>query len=213
MRPGAPFGTMTATGGKPCKGARLAAAALCGALAAWQIGAGLWIPAKAWLAQALIAEAWQEALDSGRRVPPWPWADTAPVARLTVPSLGVDQVVLAHATGRSLAFGPAHLDGSAAPGAPGLSVLSGHRDTSFAFLADLAVGTALRLQRTDGVWLDFRVAATRVLDERVDGLPRLVTGRPSLALVTCYPLDAIVPGGPLRYVVYAEAMAAGPQPH
>jgi sortase A len=25
-----------------------------------------------------------------------------------------------------------------------------------------------------------------------------------LILVTCYPFDAIVPGGPLRYVVYAR---------
>ena len=25
---------------------------------------------------------------------PWPWADTWPVARLVVPSLGIDQIVL-----------------------------------------------------------------------------------------------------------------------
>jgi sortase A len=28
---------------------------------------------------------------------------------------------------------------------------------------------------------------------------------PMLTLVTCYPFDAIVPGGPLRYVVTAVA--------
>jgi sortase A len=28
---------------------------------------------------------------------------------------------------------------------------------------------------------------------------------PTLTLVTCYPFDAIDPGGPLRYVVVAEA--------
>jgi sortase A len=26
-----------------------------------------------------------------------------------------------------------------------------------------------------------------------------------LTLVTCYPFDALVPGGPLRYIVTAEA--------
>ena len=31
------------------------------------------------------------------------------------------------------------------------------------------------------------------------------TAVPTLTLVTCYPFDAINPGGPLRYVVVAEA--------
>ena len=30
-------------------------------------------------------------------------------------------------------------------------------------------------------------------------------GRPLLSLVTCYPFDAVAPGGPLRYVVTAAA--------
>ncbi len=46
-------------------------------------------------------------------------------------------------------------------------------------------------------------------------------GRPILSLVTCYPFDAIVPGGPLRYVVTAagippdegETTAAQPARH
>ena len=122
------------------------------ALALWQIGAGLWIPAKAWLAQLLIARAWEESIATGKAATPWPWADTAPVARLTVPRLGIDQIVLAHATGRTLAFGPGHLDGSPAPGEPGLSIISGHRDTSFRFLANLAAGDEIRIQRADGGW-------------------------------------------------------------
>lgn len=166
---------------------------------------GLWIPAKAWLAQHLIAHAWDEAMAKGAPVPPWPWADTTPVARLTVPALGVDQIVLAHATGRSLAFGPGHLDGSAAPGDPGLSVISGHRDTSFAFLAGVTVGTEIRLQRADGGWVDYRVTSAAIVDERKTRLAPGTGVRPQLALTTCYPFDAVLPGGPLRYVVWAYA--------
>ncbi len=135
-------------------------------LGLWQIGEGLWIPAKAWLAQQLIAQAWDEAMATRRPVPPWPWADTTPVARLVVPALGVDQIVLAHATGRTLAFGPAHLDGSSAPGAAGLSVVSGHRDTNFRFLADVVPGTALRIQRADGTWVDYVIREIQVVDGR-----------------------------------------------
>ena len=171
----------------------------------WQIGEGLWIPAKAWLAQRLIARAWDEAMASGRPVPPWPWADTTPVARLVVPTLGVDQIVLAHATGRTLAFGPGHLDGSPAPGHAGLSVISGHRDTSFRFLAEVKAGTALRIQRTDGAWIDYVVDAVAVVDERTTRLPLIGNGAPQLVLTTCYPFDAAVPGGPLRLVAVAAA--------
>jgi len=37
-----------------------------------------------------------------------------------------------------------------------------------------------------------------------------VAGHRQLTLVTCYPFDAIVPGGPLRYVVFATERG---QPH
>jgi sortase A len=174
----------------------------------WQIGEGLWIPAKAWLAQRLIARAWDAAMASGRPAPPWPWADTTPVARLVVPALGVHQIVLAHATGRTLAFGPGHLDGSPAPGHPGLSVISGHRDTSFRFLAEVKAGTDLRLQRADGAWIDYVVDAVAVVDERTTRLPLIGNGTPQLALTTCYPFDPAVPGGPLRFVAFATAAQA-----
>jgi sortase A len=172
----------------------------------WQIGAGLWIPAKAWLAQQLIAKAWAEAMATGGPAPPWPWADTTPVARLVVPALGVDQIVLAHATGRTLAFGPGHLDGSPMPGTAGLSVMSGHRDTSFHFLADVVPGTAVRIQRADGVWVDYVVREIQIVDERTARLPLLGNGPPQLALTTCYPFDAVMPGGPLRLIALAEAV-------
>ncbi|UCE88716.1 MAG: class GN sortase, partial [Pseudomonadota bacterium] len=75
---------------------------LAGALAlpgAWQLGHGAWIYAKAVLAQHLLHSAWQHtlaqrAVSSQPRILPWPWADTWPVARLQVPRLDVDLVVL-----------------------------------------------------------------------------------------------------------------------
>ncbi len=36
--------------------------------------------------------------------------------------------------------------------------------------------------------------------------PSPETAERRLTLVTCYPFDAIVPGGPLRYLVFAEAV-------
>lgn len=192
----------------------LAAAVLLAGLGFWQLGGAALIHAKAWLAQVLLERAWQASLaDGGRAMRPWPWADTYPVARLKVPALGIDQIVLAGASGRSLAFAPGHLDGTARPGSAGHSVISGHRDTHFRFLRDLAPGEAIELQRPDGLWRRYQVRESQVIDARQARLSA-GDGRAALTLVTCYPFDAVVPGGPLRYLVFAEdsaAVALGPK--
>ncbi len=172
----------------------------------WQLGGAGWIHAKAWLAQGLLEASWSASLARAQvgagPVRPWPWADTWPVARLDVPGLGIRRVVLAGASGRTLAFGPGHMAGTAAPGTAGHAVLSGHRDTHFRFLKDLAPGDALRVQRPDGGWRNYRVTGAEVIDARHARLAP-DPGRPVLSLVTCYPFDAVAPGGPLRYVVTA----------
>jgi len=163
---------------------------------------------KAWLAQRLLRRAWAETRAGAGAVKPWPWADTWPVARLSVPRRGVDLIVLADASGRSLAFGPGHVTGSAPPGAPGNTILSGHRDTQFRFLKDLAVGDEIRLETPDGAIHTYGVTRAVVIHARDPGVVE-ETGAPRLTLVTCFPFDAVVPGGPLRYVVEAEPLGGG----
>ncbi len=171
-----------------------------------QLGAAGAIHAKAWLAQVLLERAWADTLAGRAEVRPWPWADTMPVARLRVPELGVDQIVLAGTSGRTLAFGPAHLNGTARPGMPGHSVLSGHRDTHFAFMRNLRPGTGLRVQGPDGTWRHYQAGEARVIDARQAWLA-IGERRTALTLVTCYPFDALESGGPLRYVITAESEA------
>ena len=173
------------------------------ALGGWQVGEAGWIHAKAWLAQRLLAAAWHDTLAGNPAAKPWPWADTRPVARLRAPERGIDMIVLAGGSGRSLAFAPGHLDGSPLPGAPGLSVIGGHRDTHFRFLQSLQPGEPLVIEDRAGDETRFRVSETLIVDSRSVRLAPDGTA-PALALVTCYPFDAVVPGGPLRYVVFAE---------
>lgn len=163
----------------------------------------LWIPAKAELAQFLLQRAWVQTLHGERHVKPWPWADTWPLARLRMADHNVDLIVLAGASGRTLAFGPGHLDGTTPPGQLGNVVLSGHRDTHFRFLAEVQPGELLSLETPDGSLQRYRVIARHVVYED-DLYVRDDDGGAVLTLVTCYPFDAIVTGGPLRYVVRAE---------
>jgi len=169
----------------------------------WQLAQGLYIPVKAEVAQLLLQIAWQRAQAGARVARPWPWADTHAVARLSVPALGIDQIVLADASGRTLAFAPGMLPGSVSPGDSGHIVISGHRDTHFRFVADLAPDAVVYVDGVDGVRHAYRVEDTRIVDVRqYRGLAEC-DGR-CLTLVTCYPFDAVVPGGPLRYLVFAR---------
>ena len=174
------------------------------AVGGWQVGAAVWIHAKAGLAQVLIKRAWAETQDGAAQSRPWAWADTWPVAQIAVPRLNVDQIVLAGASGRTLAFGPGHLDQTAAPGDAGHSVISGHRDTHFAFLRDLAPAMKLQVQKPDGFWRDYRVSDSTVVDARSAHLS-LASERPALTLVTCWPFDTAEPGfqNPSPYLLTA----------
>jgi sortase A len=162
-----------------------------------------WIPAKAVLAQLLLQRAWAQTVHGEQHVRPWPWADTWPLARLRMEQHGVDLIVLGGASGRTLAFGPGHLDGTPRPGQLGNVVLSAHRDTHFRFLEKVQPGEVLSLESADGASQTYRVVARHVVyDDDVYVLDD--DGDAVLTLVTCYPFDAVVPGGPLRYVVRAE---------
>lgn len=169
----------------------------------WQFGQGAYIPAKAWLAQELLQHAWERAVHGVSKPAPWPWADTWPVARLVSATHDVDLIVLSGGSGRTLAFGPGLLEGSALPGAPGNSVIAGHRDTHFRFLADLGPGDTLGVERPGGGRHMFRVLRADVVDSRHASVV-LDTDGAMLTLITCYPFDAVEAGGPMRYVVTAE---------
>ncbi|MDX1513770.1 MAG: class GN sortase [Gammaproteobacteria bacterium] len=188
---------------------RIGAAAIFVAAGLWEGGHGVYIHAKAELAQQLMNRAWEETRSSGRPVPPWRWADTWPVARLRVPALGVDQIVLHGETGNVLAFAPGLVSGSAEPGQPGRVVVSGHRDTHFRFLERLVPGDILLLERADGRTIRYRVTGRRIFDVRAPGSPPYPKSA-GLSLVTCYPFDALVPGGPLRFLVDARTADVRP---
>lgn len=163
-----------------------------------------YMQAKAGLAQILLQHAWQEGLQSGTATRPWPWADTAPIARLKVERLDINEIVLSGDSGRTLAFGPGWAESSSPPGEPGTSVISAHRDTHFSFLRDLVRGDHIELQgrRSNR---SYEVRSLRVVDARQEDL-QLATDSDALILVTCYPFDTVEPRGPLRFVVTAAPL-------
>jgi sortase A len=165
---------------------------------------GAWIWTKARVAQVLLRVSWQCTLAGVKDARPWPWADTTPVARLRVPRLGVDEIILAGASGRTMAFAPGHMDGTALPGQSSNCVLTAHRDTHFAFLRHLRAGDTIELQDASGRRWTYRVTTTAIVDQSDKRLTQPGSAA-SLTLVTCYPFFAVVPGGPQRFVVRATS--------
>jgi len=168
-------------------------------------GHGAYLLAKAELAQVLLERAWARTIRGERDVKPWRWADTWPVARIEFPHQRQSYIVLAGASGRTMAFGPGHVDGTAAPEAIGNCVISAHRDSQFAVLRDVEVGDPIVMQTRDGHSVRYHIVAHRVVN-KYDSSPLEPSRGRILTLITCFPFDAIRPGGPLRYVVVAQAV-------
>jgi len=126
-----------------------------------------------------------------------------PVARLVIPEINLDNYVLDGATGATLAFGPGMVSGSASPGDHGVTMIAAHRDTHFKPLQNIETDSLIRIQNKDKIWHQYKVSTIRIADSRVNSIIPSI-GESRMVLVTCYPFDALVPGGPLRYVVEAE---------
>ena len=173
---------------------------LLGALAAWQLGSGALIHARAWVGQALLEQAWARQQDGADPAPAWPGASTWPVARLEFPGKEVDRLVLEGSDGPSLAWGPGRMRRAAPVNGSGRVIIAAHRDTHFRFLEFVEPGEQAVLTDSAGGRRAWEVQSTRVVDSREKRL-ELDSADDRMTLVTCYPFNARRAGGPLRLLV------------
>ena len=109
----------------------------------------------------------------------------APVGRIVVPSIGLDEVIVEGVDDETLNAGPGHLPGSVLPGETGNSVISAHRDRHFRPLGRIAVGDTVQVETLRGrtSWI---VVSRRVVRA---GAPALFDAEiPTLTLTTCWPV-------------------------
>ena len=172
----------------------------------------LYMHAKAELAGILVRRAWQQSLQSGKPQAPWPWADTHPIARIRIPRLRYDEIILEGASPRTLAFGPAHLLNGTALGGPGNLVLAGHRTSWFRPLENIAQGDTIQIQWFDahrGGLLERTYTVNMIsVVEPQDTALLAPTADDELTLITCYPFGR-GPRSPQRYIVRASPLDSG----
>ncbi len=164
------------------------------------LGDGLYIKSKAVLAQHLLQQAWQETLTTKTPQKAWSWADTYPVAEISLPDLAIDPVIaLRGSSGEALAFAPGHLENTAHPGQQGTAVYAAHRDTHFAFLENIKATDIIQVKDPQGQDHRYKVDNIRIARWDQSGINSQNTSK-RIALVTCWPFNAQTPG-PLRYIV------------
>jgi len=128
-----------------------------------------------------------------RRAPavaPWsaPPAEGRPLARLVIPALGLDQVVVQGVAAGDLAEGPGHYPGTPLPGQAGNAAVAGHRTTyghPFYDLQALTPGDLVELTTVQG---RFTYAVTgSVVVAPTDVAVLAPTAGAVLTLTTCNP--------------------------
>ena len=181
------------------------------AFAGGRYGVGAWQQQearRAWEeseAQAVVALARRasmiDAFNGGPIVP------GAAVARLLIPRLGLDEIVLEGVDDYALNGGPGHLPGSVFPGERGNSIISAHRDRHFAPLGSIQVGDTVVTEAGANAttWV---VISKRVIDADAPAL--FHTRDATLTLTTCWPIRYLGTA-PERLLVTAKPLtpAAG----
>jgi LPXTG-site transpeptidase (sortase) family protein len=128
----------------------------------------------------------------------------APVARLMIPRLELDEVVVEGIGDAELRAGPGHMTGSVLPGGIGNSVISAHRDRHFRPLAKLVVGDTIVTESDAG---NLTWSVTRLIVVNADAPALRESNQPRLTLTTCWPI-AYFGTAPDRLIVEAEPVAS-----
>ena len=128
----------------------------------------------------------------------------APVARLRIPRIGLDEIVVEGVGDDELNAGPGHLPGSALPGMRGNAVISAHRDRHFSHLDALQLGDTIRTEteQSNGIWV---IVGRRVIDRDAPAL--FQSNEPVLTLTTCWPVRYFG-SAPDRLILTAKPVGA-----
>ena len=94
-------------------------------------------------AQLMLEKAWKSTKRTGHSSKAWGWADTLPVAKLSISSIELNQIVLEGEINEALAFGPAIIESSLESKD---KIIAGHRDSFFKSLENLKEGDIIELE-------------------------------------------------------------------
>lgn len=109
----------------------------------------------------------------------------AVVARLVIPAINLDEIVMEGVGPVELNGGPGHFPGSVLPGEAGNAILSAHRDRHFRRLGELGIGSHIRTQ-TRNHTVEWVITERRIVSRDMPAL--FEEPEATLTLTTCWPI-------------------------
>ena len=123
-----------------------------------------------------------------------------PVARLLIPAIDLDEIVVEGVGPIELNAGPGHYPGSALPGETGNAIISAHRDRHFRRMGEIEIGTTIRTETRAGV-TEWVVTERRIVSRDAPAL--FQESEATLTLTTCWPIRYFGPA-PDRLLLIAK---------
>jgi len=167
-------------------------------------GSAGYMMAKAKVAELLLDDTWQLAVDRGEKLQPWPGMDALVAGRISI--AGRELVTLDRTTGQTMAFAPGLMAGDITKLSESEYVLAAHRDTHFSGVEKLRMGSLLRWETVAGLAANYEVTDVRIVDASVEAF-EYRNRADTLVLITCYPFGVSLESTTLRYVVEAQLVA------
>jgi sortase A len=151
----------------------------------------------------LINQAWARTLDGVAEIHPWPGLESVPVAKIILPDMNREHVIMSGVSGDVLAVAPGWHEGTDFPGQPGISLISAYGNTHFGFLRHLQEGDVFTLETRDGNHRSYLVSEMSIVQESE---MKVAVGKDEsvLLLSTSYPLSNWQQGEKVRLVVVAR---------
>lgn len=123
------------------------------------------------------------------------------LVKLIIPKIGLKAMVVEGTSRHQLLLGPGHMQETPAPGEPGNSVITAHRDTFFRHIYELNQGDVIEVHRGGKIYR-YQVTGKRVTNPEDLSVLRQSQDK-RLTLITCHPTYYIGPA-PDRLAIFAK---------
>ena len=159
------------------------------------------VPLKALVGQFMLRDIWEQTLTSGNELKPWASADFKVTGELTIPRLGLSQIVLDRASGEAMTWGI----GTVAIEARNNFniILAGHRDTHMQFMAELRIGDLVKFQTSDASLQTYKIIKSMVLETSQFNVEDSFEEASQIFLTTCWPFNGTQQGTE-RYILIGQ---------
>ena len=156
------------------------------------------VPLKALVGQFILKEVWEKTIATGNKFKPWPSADFKVAGELSVPRLGLSQIVLDRASGEAMTWGIGTVSIEARNSSS--IILAGHRDTHMQFMAKLRIGDLVNFHSSDASFQTYKIIKSMVIENPQLNVENRFEESAQIILTTCWPLNG-TKQGPERYIL------------